>query len=75
MEELLKFILEKICTKPEDIKIDKTEENGEIVLTIHANEEDKGRIIGKSGNTIKAIRTILRIPARREEKRVMINVE
>jgi hypothetical protein len=75
MEDLLKFILEKICTKPEELKIENKEENEETIFIIHAHDDDKGRIIGKSGNTIKAIRTILRIPAKQQNKRIMIKVE
>ena len=75
MEELLKFILKKIATKPDKIEIQKEEENNEVKFLIKIDEEDKGRIIGKNGNNIKSIRLILSILARKEEKRVFLKVE
>ncbi|MFC1780091.1 KH domain-containing protein [Patescibacteria group bacterium] len=75
MEDLLKYILEKLATKPDKVKIEKKEEGSEVIFNIDADDDDKGKIIGKGGGNIKAIRTILAIIARKEEKRVYLNVE
>ena len=75
MEELLKFILNKIATKPDKVKVEKEEENNEIKFIISIDEVDKGRIIGKNGSNIKSIRLILSILANKENKRVFLKVE
>lgn len=75
MEELLKFVLEKLSEKPDEIKVTQSEENSEIVFTIEASDEDKGRIIGKGGKNIKAIRDIVSVIARKEGKRIYLKVE
>lgn len=75
MEELLKHILQKLSSKPKKIKIDKQEEDLLMTFTITLDDEDKGKIIGKSGRNIKAIRDILSILARQKQKRVYLKVE
>jgi len=76
MEELLTFIVKNICSQKDNIKITKIEDEGGIVtFIISVNEEDKGRVIGKAGRTIKAIRTILSVLAKKEGKTVLLQVE
>ena len=59
MEELIYNILSEIVEHPEDIKIEKIIKNARehYILTVH--KDDCGRVIGKKGATINAIRTVL----------------
>jgi predicted RNA-binding protein YlqC (UPF0109 family) len=74
MKELLSYILETILGK-KDFEIEEAEEEGHVTFRVKAKQEDIGLIIGKGGNTIKAISTILRIRARIENKMVNLTVE
>lgn len=74
MKQLLEYIVPNIVNHPEDVVINETEENGVINLSIKVNPEDMGRIIGKSGKVIKAIRQIGRIIAIKKGVRVNIDV-
>jgi len=74
MKELLEYIVPNIVNHPEDVVINQTEENGVINLSIKVNPEDMGRVIGKSGKVIKAIRQIGRIIAIKKGVRVNIDV-
>lgn len=75
MEELLKYITQKLASKPKSVEISKSEEDSQVTFTIKLDDEDKGKIIGKGGKNIKAIRDILSIIARQEQKRVFLKVE
>lgn len=74
MEKLLTFILESFVQKPEKIKVTETETKEAINLDFSVDKEDIGRVIGKGGNIIKAIRTVLRIHALKIGKRVNLNL-
>lgn len=74
MKELLEYILTNIIDNKE-ITVSESEEDGSIILTIHAPQEEIGRIIGKGGKVINAMKQLVKIQAIRENKRVEINVE
>jgi predicted RNA-binding protein YlqC (UPF0109 family) len=75
MEELLKYILVNLCDQKDSIKIDKNEEGDSfITFNLEVAEEDKGRVIGKGGQNIKAIRSLLTIIGIKENKKVLVKV-
>lgn len=74
MKELLEYILNAMYGNPA-ITVSETEEDGNITLTIHAPQEEIGRIIGKGGKVINAMKQLVKIQAIKENKRVEINVE
>jgi len=75
MEELLKYILQNLVSKPEKISISKKEEGADITFIIQVDDEDKGKIIGKGGRNIKAIRDILVVLAKRSQQKVFLKIE
>jgi len=74
MKQLLEYIIPNIVNHPEDVKIEKSNQDGLVNVTIQTHPEDVGRVIGKSGKVIKAIRQIARIIAIKQGVRVNIDV-
>ena len=74
MKDLLEYIIPNIVNHPEDVIITKTETDGIVNISIKVNPEDMGRVIGKSGKVIKAIRQIGRIIAIKKGLRLNIDV-
>ena len=74
MQELLNLILKNIVTNPDAIQITVAEEEGREVYTITVDPADMGRVIGKSGKVIKAIRALAHVVAIRQGKRFRINL-
>ncbi len=74
MQELLEYILKSTIDNKE-ITVTESEEEGSVMLTIHAPQEEIGRIIGKGGKVINAMKQLVKIQAIKENKRVEINVE
>ncbi len=75
MLELLHYLVSKIVETPDEVKIEAKEEGeGSLVFYVEVPEEQRGVIIGKQGMNIKALRNILSIIAKRENKRVYIKI-
>jgi uncharacterized protein len=74
MKKLLEFLLKAIVEHPEDVVVEKEEEDGQLNLNIQLNPEDIKIVIGKNGRTIKALREILKIRAFKERKKVNLNL-
>ena len=74
MKELLDYIVKYLVTKPEEIAIDEQKDNGNINLTLSVDPSDMGIIIGKNGQTIRAIRKLLTVRAIAENVRVNLEL-
>lgn len=74
MYELLSMILSQITTHPDEVQISQGTEEGREVFTIQVHPEDMGRVIGKSGKVIQAIRSLAHVVAIRQNTRYRINV-
>jgi len=76
MKKLLSFILTSIVDNPDKIEVSSNqEEDGTIILTAEADPEDMGKIIGKKGKIIRAIRTLLKVKAVKNKQRVIFNLQ
>jgi len=73
-KELLDLLVKAIVDHPDDVKIEsRTDEMG-VLLTLTVNKEDMGKVIGRGGDTAKAIRSLLRIVGMRENARINLKI-
>lgn len=66
MKDTLIYLLTNIADHPDDIVVDEQTTEGRTVLTIHANVEDMGKIIGKSGRIIRSLRDLIKLMAAKQ---------
>lgn len=74
MKELLSTIVTPLVSKPQEISITETVEGDTVTLTLHVAEEDMGRVIGKQGRIAKAIRTLMKSVAVRNDTKVVVEI-
>lgn len=74
MKELVEYICKTLVDHPEELRITEIEGERTIVFELRCNDEDVGKIIGKSGKTIGAIRTLLSTVAARQNRRAVLEV-
>ncbi len=74
MKELLSTIVTPLVSKPQEINITETVEGDTVTLTLHVAEEDMGRVIGKQGRIAKAIRTLMKSVAVRNDTKVVVEI-
>lgn len=70
MKDLLNFIITSIVTKPDEVKIEEELSEGNVDLILTVDPSDMGIVIGKNGQTIRAIRKLLAVRAIAENVRV-----
>ena len=74
MKDLIEYISKTLVDHPEELRITEIEGERTIVFELRCNPEDVGKIIGKSGKTIGAIRTLLSTVAARQNRRAVLEV-
>ncbi len=75
MRELVEFLCRSIAHHPEEVRVTEAEDGDAVVFDIRVAAEDTGRIIGRQGRVIGAIRTVVRSAAPRGGKRIMVRVD
>ena len=70
----LEFIVKALVTKPDDIKITRTVDEMGVLMTLDVHPDDMGKIIGRSGNTAKAIRILLRVMGMKNNARINLKI-
>lgn len=73
-KELAEFIIMSLVDEPDQVRINEIEGRTTIVLEVTVADEDVGRVIGKNGRVVNAIRTLLQAKSGRSEKRVTLEV-
>lgn len=74
MKDLLHFMLASIVEKVDSISIEEKEDDGFIEFVISVDPSDMGKVIGKNGKVIRAIRNVVKILAMKEQKRIKISL-
>ena len=73
-QEFLEYVVKTLVDKPEKVLINRTVDEMGVLLTLKVDQEDMGKIIGRDGNTAKAIRTLLRVVGMKNNARVNLKI-
>ncbi len=74
MKELLENIAKSLVDFPEDVNVTVAGTEQSVVLELRVNEADMGKVIGKQGRIAKAIRSVMKAAAIRENKKVSVEI-
>ena len=75
MKDLVLFVVKKLAEHPDAVRVEADEQNGSVHLRLTVAEEDKGKIIGKQGKVIKAIRNLVSAAASKSGKRSSVDID
>lgn len=73
-QQFVEFIVKSLVDHPDDVKTDRTVDEMGVLITLHLNQEDMGQVIGRQGQTAKAIRTLLRVVGAKRKARVNLKI-
>jgi len=74
MKELIEVIAKALVKNPEQVEVTEQADRETLIYEIKVAPEDMGKIIGKQGRIAKAMRTVVKAAATRENKRVMVEI-
>ncbi|HEY8866545.1 MAG TPA: KH domain-containing protein [Solirubrobacteraceae bacterium] len=75
MKKLLEYLARALVDDPDAVEVEQFEEDdGTVVLELVVGEDDYGKVIGRGGRTAAALRTVVKVAAVREDKRVLVDI-
>ncbi len=74
MKELLENIARFLVDNPDEVSVNEVEGEKSLILELRVANEDMGKVIGKQGRIAKAIRTVMKAAAVRNNKRVVVEI-
>ncbi len=72
--QFLDFLIKSLVDNPDAVKINRTVDEMGVLMTLAVDPADMGKIIGRQGNTAKAIRTLLRVVGMKNNARVNLKI-
>ena len=74
MRELVEIMTKALVDNPDQVSLTEIPSEGALIIELKAAKEDIGRIIGKKGRNVQAMRTILNAACRKLNKRVVLEI-
>jgi uncharacterized protein len=75
VKDLVEYLTRALVDRPDDVSVEEFEEDdGTIVFEVEVADDDVGKVIGRNGRTINALRTVIRASAVRHNRRVLVDV-
>ncbi|MEW6607126.1 MAG: KH domain-containing protein [bacterium] len=74
MKELVEYIVKSLVDKPEEVKVNEVKSEKTIILELKVAQQDIGKVIGKQGRIIKAIRIVINAAAAKTMTRAVLEI-
>jgi uncharacterized protein len=73
-QEFVEYIVKALVDNPQDVRTDRAVDEMGVLITLHINPADMGTVIGRMGQTAKAVRTLLRVVGAKHKARVNLKI-
>lgn len=74
MKEIVEIIAKSLVDHPEQIVVEETSDERGVVFQLHVAPEDMGKVIGRQGRIAKAMRTVVKAAATRENQKITVEI-
>jgi predicted RNA-binding protein YlqC (UPF0109 family) len=74
MQDLVEYLAKGLVDKPEEVRVERVEKDGALVLELHVAPDDVGKVIGRQGRIARALRTIVRASGARSNERALLEI-
>ena len=73
-KDLVEYIVKSLVDYPDEVEVSEIESENSVILELRVSDDDTGRVIGRNGRVINAIRTVVHSQAAKTGKRVSLEV-
>ena len=74
MKELVEVIAKSLVDHPEDVRVEEEQEDRQVTLKLHVDEDDMGKVIGKQGRIARAIRAVVKAASAKTDQKVIVDI-
>jgi predicted RNA-binding protein YlqC (UPF0109 family) len=74
MAELITWIARRLVDAPDEVRVETLERDDALVLRLHVAPDDLGKVIGRQGRIIRALRTVVRAGSARADRRLVLEI-
>jgi predicted RNA-binding protein YlqC (UPF0109 family) len=74
VQELVEYLAKGLVDKPDEVRVERVEKEGAVVLELHVAPDDIGKVIGRQGRIARALRTIVRAGGARSNERALLEI-
>jgi len=72
--QLVEYLARRLVETPGEVRVEEDEDGGDLVIRLHVAPDDVGRVIGRGGRIVRALRTVARACGAREDRRVVLEI-
>jgi uncharacterized protein len=72
--ELVEYLARRLVDDPDAVRVEESEREGAVILTLHVAQDDIGKVIGRQGRVARALRAVVRAGAARRRQRVLLEI-
>jgi len=72
--EIVESLARRLVDEPDAVRVEEVERDGDTVLQLYVAPDDVGKVIGRQGRIARALRTVVRASAAREDRRVLLEI-
>lgn len=73
-EELVSYLVRCLVDHPDEVRVERTERDGAVVLQLHVAPDDRGKVIGRGGRLIRSLRTVVRASGTKSGERRLLEL-
>jgi predicted RNA-binding protein YlqC (UPF0109 family) len=74
MEELVEYLARRLVDHPDEVSVERVERDDAVVLLLRVAEDDRGKVIGRQGRIVRALRTLVRASGARQHERALLEI-
>jgi len=74
MEELVSYLARALVDDPDAVRVERTERDDAVLLRLHVAKDDLGKVIGKQGRVVRALRTLVRAGGSKRGERTLLEI-